>query len=275
MWTQTLHPPKSAFSVLDELSFECSYQKISTIRLRHTITRHFHFLLYSSASLWLFPLSHCYSQSPFPFEGGWAAAEEAHILSLATISLVLDPSVVETQGDNPRHSDELRGACGVCGVCGARYRRATVARRPYLQPARSTDARSNSGGCGGVHHGRRTDTSGTCLASLGTWTARIVYLLHMWPIPARSCTCAHPPWMRTTNFSDTSGESTYTPSSTSGFSSWLTLSCSSCHSLGTRLVSSVFGAFLSPPVRNRSCVKRHKRTLVNFSFLVKGQMAAG
>lgn len=74
---------------------------------------------------------------------------------------------------------------------------------------------------------------GGCLGSLGIWIARIVYPRHMWPI-ARSHICTL--WMRT-NFWDTSGESTYTPSSMNGFSLWLTLLCSSSHSLETRWVS--------------------------------------
>lgn len=79
-------------------------------------------------------------------------------------------------------------------------------------------------------HCRRTESSeelqqtrrhlGGCPGSPGIWTARTVCLLHMWPT-ARSYTRT-PLGMTTRNFWDTSGESTCTPSSTNGFSSWLT-----------------------------------------------------
>lgn len=79
-------------------------------------------------------------------------------------------------------------------------------------------------------HCRRTESSEElqqtrrhlegCPGSPGIWIARTVCLLHMWPT-ARSYTRS-PLWMTTRNFWDTSGESTCTPSSMNGFSSWLT-----------------------------------------------------
>lgn len=79
-------------------------------------------------------------------------------------------------------------------------------------------------------HCRRTESSEElqqtrrhlegCPGSPGIWIARTVCLLHMW-LTARSYTRS-PLWMTTRNFWDTSGESTCTPSSMNGFSSWLT-----------------------------------------------------
>lgn len=161
--------------------------------------------------------------------GVWAYSSLLAIVSC--VVCVFDPlhACAWRQKRNQRHTEE---------VCGARYYRATVL-RPHWQsaprPAVTADARLIAG----IQQTRKQLEG--CLGSLGIWIAKSVCPLHMWPT-ARSYICT-PLWMRTMNFWDTSGESICIPSSMNGFLLWLTLLCSSFHSLETPLVSLIYDIF--------------------------------
>lgn len=152
-------------------------------------------------------------------------------------------------------TDHRNRPCGTCGRAGGRSRNQRLpdeVREPprlfffHLQPR-------------GWRHSHFQQLGG-CLGQLGIWIARSVCLRHKWPT-ARSHNRT-PWWTMTMNFWDTSGRSTYTPSSMNGSSSWLTSLSFASHSSETPWVS--FSSYLKCILFSRNLCASY--TFHNFFF---------